>query len=241
LLDHSFGFVDTVQQNSGMRLVLIRHAESEHAVNNIVGGPRGCRGVTPRGREQAGRLADRLRRTGELADCAVLLTSPWPRARQTAEILRPALPATAVTEDPNLCELLPGQADGLTWDAYRAQYGMFDLPAEPERPFAPGGESWLEFHGRVRRTMAGLAEQFAGQTVAAVTHSGFIVVSLLALFDIPRPGTGARFDVDYTSLATWRMAGSAWQLERYNDTWHLNRTGETVTFAGNRESPKSAG
>jgi broad specificity phosphatase PhoE len=98
-----------------MRLVLIRHGESEHAVNNIVGGPRGCQGLTPRGREQAGRLAERLRRTGELADCAALLTSPWPRARQTAEILQPALPVTAVTEDPNLCELLPGQADGLTW------------------------------------------------------------------------------------------------------------------------------
>jgi broad specificity phosphatase PhoE len=209
-----------------MRLILIRHAESEHAVNNIVGGPLGCRGLTPRGRQQARRLAERLRRTGELADCAALLTSPFPRARETAEILLPALPSTAVSEEPNLCELLPGQADGLTWDAYRAHYGVFDLVAAPKRPFAPGGECWLEFQGRVRRTIAALAEQFAGRTVAAVTHAGFIVVSLLALFDIPRPGTGARLHVDYTSLTTWSMISSIWTLAHYNDAWHLDREDE---------------
>jgi broad specificity phosphatase PhoE len=101
-----------------------------------------------------------------------LLTSPFCRAPQTAAILRLALPVTAVRKEPNLCDLLPGQADGLTWETYRAQYSLFDLVAEPERPFAPDAESWLEFHGRVPRTMATLAEQFAGRTVAAVTHGG---------------------------------------------------------------------
>jgi broad specificity phosphatase PhoE len=74
------------------------------------------------------------------------------------------------------------------------------MVAEPERPFTPGGESWLEILGRVRRPMATLAKRFAGQTVGAVTHRGFIVVSLLAPFDIPRPRPGARLHVDYTSL-----------------------------------------
>jgi broad specificity phosphatase PhoE len=64
-----------------MQLVLIRHAESEHAVNNIVGGPIGCQGLTLRGREQAERLAERLCHTGELADCGALLTSAFPHYR----------------------------------------------------------------------------------------------------------------------------------------------------------------
>jgi broad specificity phosphatase PhoE len=179
-----------------MRLVLIRHAESEHVVRNLIGGPRSCTGLTERGRQQAERLAQRFHQSGELAGCAALLTSPWPRARQTAEILLPSLLLAAVSEEPNLCELLPGQADGLTWDAYRAQYGAFDMVAEPERPFSPDGESWLAFNGRVRRAMTDPAEQFTSQTVAAVTHGGFIVVSLLALFDIPRPGIGARLRVE---------------------------------------------
>ena len=136
------------------------------------------------------------------------------------------MPVTAVTEEAVLCELLPGQTDGLTWDAYRAQFGEFDLVAEPERPFSPGGENWLEFCGRVRRTLAALGKQFAGKTVAVVTHGGFIVVSLLALFDVPRPGTGARLHVDYTSLTTWRLSGSVWTPAGYNDTWHLDRLDE---------------
>ena len=98
--------------------------------------------------------------------------------------------------------------------------------AEPERPFSPGGENWLEFCGRVRRTLAALGKQFAGKTVAVVTHGGFIVVSLLALFDVPRPGTGARLHVDYTSLTTWRLSGSVWTPAGYNDTWHLDRLDE---------------
>jgi broad specificity phosphatase PhoE len=59
--------------------------------------------------------------------------------------------------------------------------------------------------------------------VAAITHGGFIVVSLLALFDIPRPGTGARLHVDYTSFTVWRAANNVWELERYNDAWHLEQ------------------
>lgn len=204
-----------------MRLVLIRHAESEHAVRGLVGGPLGCRGLTA-GREVGATLSPN-RRTGRLRRPP---HQPFPRARQTAERLLPALPITAVTEEAVLCELLPGQADGLTWNAYRAQFGEFDLVAEPERPFSPGGENWLEFCGRVRRTLAALGEQFAGKTVAAVTHGGFIVVSLLALFDVPRPGTGARLHVDYTSLPTWRLSGSVWTLAGYNDTCHLDRLDE---------------
>lgn len=107
-----------------MQLILIRHAESAHAVRGYIGGPLGCQGLTTRGRLHADRLAQRFQRTGELADCAALLTSSFPRARQTAERLLSALPVTVITEEPGLCELLPGQADGLTWDAYRKRYGV---------------------------------------------------------------------------------------------------------------------
>jgi hypothetical protein len=53
-----------------------------------------------------------------------------------------------------------------------------------------------------------LADRFAGQTVVAVTHAGFVVASLLVLFDIPRPGTGASLEPSYTSLTEWRLSGT---------------------------------
>src|SRR5579875_2217213 len=80
----------------------------------------------------------------------------------------------------------------LTANCEVLSYETFDLVTSPARAFAPGGESWQEFLERVRATLDRLAVRFAGQTVVAATHAGFIVASVLVLFDIPRPGTGAR-------------------------------------------------
>lgn len=167
-----------------MRLVLIRHGESKHSIRGVIGWRVGCAGLTERGFRQAEALANRLRTTGELSDCAALLCSPVPRARQTAEVLASALPVQTIEEDCDLCELHPGEADGLTWEDYRTRYGVFDLTSSPSRPFAPGGESWQDLVGRVRATLDRLAERFDGQTVVVVSHAGFVVVSLLLLFDI---------------------------------------------------------
>jgi probable phosphoglycerate mutase len=209
-----------------MRLVLVRHGASEHAARGIIAGVSGCTGLTAHGLAQTRALADRLRATGELSDCEALLCSPVPRARQSAEILAGALPVRAVEVDDDLCELRPGAADGLTWETYRAIYGEFDLVASPHRPIAPSGESWAAFLGRVRAAHQRLAKRFAGRTVVAVSHAGFIVASLIVLFDIPRRGApdgGARLEPVHTALTEWRVSGASWTLVRYNDASHLPR------------------
>ncbi len=204
-----------------MRLILIRHGESDHARRNVIAGRVSCRGLTERGFQQVQLLAHRFGVTGEVSDCRALLCSPVLRAMQTAEVLARTLPVGPIEQDCDLCELHPGEADGLSWEAYRATYGVFDLPTSPTRAFAPGAESWLEFIERVRATLERLARRFAGQTVVAVTHAGFIVASVLVLFDIPRPGTGARLDPGSTSLTEWRVAQARWRLVRFNDTSHV--------------------
>ena len=75
--------------------------------------------------------------------------------------------------------------------------------------------------GRVRATLERLAKHFVGKTVVAVTHAGFIVASILVLFDIPRPGTGAYIDPVHTSLTEWNTADGVWRLNRFNDAFHL--------------------
>ncbi len=96
-----------------MRLILIRHGESEHALHPMIAGKEHCRGLTMQGFNQAHRLAERLRTTGEVSDCQVLLASPVLRARQTAEVLTTQLALGPVQQDDDLCELHPGEADGL--------------------------------------------------------------------------------------------------------------------------------
>jgi broad specificity phosphatase PhoE len=210
----------------GMRLILIRHGESEHSLSGIIAGGSGCTGLTERGVRQVRALGDRLSDTGELSDCAALLSSPWKRARQTAEILKNALSVKLIEEDPSLCELHPGEADGLSREDYRARYGAFDLQAFPDRPFALGGESWSKFIERVQTILLRLANRFNGQTVVAVTHAGFVVASFLMLFDATTPRSDVKvwLDPENTALTEWYVSGTIWRLVRYNDAYHLLTT-----------------
>jgi broad specificity phosphatase PhoE len=75
----------------------------------------------------------------------------------------------------------------------------------------------------VHATLRRPANEYEGKTVVAVTHAGFIVASMLVLFAIPRPGMNARLEPRRTSLTSWEATAGNWQLERYNDTWHLDR------------------
>jgi broad specificity phosphatase PhoE len=206
-----------------MRLLLIRHGESEHSRRGMIAGYASCPGLTEHGFQQAQMLADRFRATGEVSDCTMLLSSTVLRARQTADVLERKLHLGPIEQDCDLCELHPGAADGLSWDSYREMYGTFDLIEEPTHPFAPGGESWLDFLGRVRAILERLATRFDGQTVLAVTHAGFIVASLMVLFAIPRPGTGARVDPAYTAITEWEFSQATWRLVRLNDAAHLRK------------------
>lgn len=205
-----------------MRLILIRHGAAYHSIENTIA-EEFCRGLTVKGVEQAELLANRLRDGGELADCTVCLCSPILRARQTAEIILPSLPVTSILEEHNLRELMPGVADGLPRSEYETIYGAFDLMAEPYRPFAPEGESWVAFTTRVQQTMLRLAEQYAGKTIVAVSHGGFIALSILMLFAIPRPGTRAWLHPLNTAITEWQVTDGRWCLVRYNDAAHLNQ------------------
>ncbi len=204
-----------------MRLILIRHAESKHVQLGVITGWNLCPGLTENGFHQAQRLSENLRKSGELRDCAALLSSPLARARQTAEAILPALPVATIEQSTDLCEQNPGEAEGLTREAYHERYPDFDQTAfpDPDRPFAPGGESWNGFLARVRTVHELLAERFRGKTVVAVTHAGVIVASLLLMF-APTPGARAWLDPSHTGITEWQVEKNRWVLVRYNDTVH---------------------
>lgn len=208
------------------RLVLIRHGESRSTVDQVVGGHAGCTGLSERGRHQAGLLRDRLDRTGELAGTSALLTSILPRAVETAEIIAPALGGLVAEQHCELCELHPGEGDGLTWEEFRARY-MPDGPRSPYRAPSPGGESWAVFTARVGSALLDVAERQAGRTAVVVCHGGVIEGSLGAFGHQPlrRP-----FDVaiENTSITEWALppdGDGRWRLVRFNDAAHLQGQG----------------
>lgn len=121
-------------------LYLIRHGEAVVNVKPIVGGMRGDTGLTEHGVQQAERLRDRLRDTQEIkAD--ILIASTLPRARQTAEIIAPAL-GLSLTFDEEVQEMRVGEADGMSnKDAWEntAPHDLTAIPSVSSRPVAKAG------------------------------------------------------------------------------------------------------
>jgi broad specificity phosphatase PhoE len=205
-----------------MRLILVRHGHAYAGFDGVIGGPVGCKGLTELGRRQAQSLRDHLAATGEIrAD--VLLASVLPRAIETAAIIAPALGLQADRQECDLCEIHTGEADGLAWTEYDSRYGSFDMETEPERLFAPGGESWLTFHERVRDMCNRMATEFVDQTVVAVCHAGVIMASIRVLFDIPHPGTGTQMRPMNTGVTEWEHEPTLdrWTLHSFNEHTHL--------------------
>jgi broad specificity phosphatase PhoE len=204
------------------RVVLIRHGEATCNVAGVVGGRAGCTGLTATGRRQARALRTRLLGSGELSDAAALYTSVLPRARETADIV---FAGTGLEDgaraDCALCELHPGEADGLTWDEFRDRYGEPDFDTDPDRLVAPGGESWRSFVARASRAVAGVADAHPSARAVVVCHAGVIEASLVAFLPLGAQRSRLGLATEHTSLTEWERTGDRWRLLRYNDAAHL--------------------
>ena len=213
---------------SATRVVLVRHGEAVCNVSGVCGGPIGCMGLTDRGRAQVSVLRDRLAETGELAVADVLYASVLPRAVETAELLAPALRGSvdAVSMVPvqecGFCELHCGEADGLDWTDFSARFGNPDWDADPDRPIAPGGESWTGFVNRVSDTLDAVVARHPGELVVVACHAGVIESSLLAKLPVVGGLDGARMKLRtlHASLTTWEVDAGAWKLIGFNDGAH---------------------
>jgi probable phosphoglycerate mutase len=203
-----------------MRLVLVRHGDAHAGFHGPIAGPKGCRGLTDLGRRQADALRDHLSATGRI-EADALIASTLPRAIETAERIAPGLGLEVAGHEERLCEVHTGEADGMDWAAYNDRYGPFDMEAEPERPFAPGGESWNGFHRRVHATLEAIARQHAGKTVVAACHAGVIMASMRVLLGIGHADISAQLRPDNTGVTTWEHDDDRWTLRSYNEVVHL--------------------
>jgi len=223
-------------------LYLIRHGEAVANVTHVVGGMQGDTGLTPLGVAQAERLRDRLAHTGEIV-ADVLVASSLPRARQTAEILAPAL-ALAVSLDDDLQEIRPGEADGLPMGEAMVRYAVPDFEREPERPLSPGGECFQDLALRVGRALDRIARAHAGRTIVIVTHGGVIDCAFIHFFGLAPTHPPAQLSTNHTSITHWQHRPRwndtpAWHLIAYNDSIHLRDLDRTVRIPWAELGPRN--
>jgi 2,3-bisphosphoglycerate-dependent phosphoglycerate mutase len=226
-LGESFGVPSGVRRvfaptDDATRVVLVRHGEAVCNVNGIVGGMRGCTGLTDLGRRQVAALAERLATTGELAGATGLYASTLPRAVETAAFLRPVVGdgTLPVVQDRELSELFPGEADGLAWQEVVDRFGTPEWDADPDLVIAPGGESWSGFVARSSGAVRALAEHHPGEQLVAAVHAGVIESTMIAFLQIP-PAASRRgwARIVHASLTEWEWVPgqSRWILLRFND------------------------
>lgn len=149
------------------------------------------------------------------------MASILPRAIETAEIIAPGLGVHLSARDCDLCEVHTGEADATPWSDYNETYGSFDMEKEPDRPFAPGGDSWNSFHARIATVLARLARDHEGETVVAVAHAGVIMASMRLLLGIADHRISSRLRPTNTGLTEWEHRNGGWTLRSYNEADHL--------------------
>jgi probable phosphoglycerate mutase len=209
------------------RIVLVRHGEANCNVDGVVGGPVGCTGLSAAGVAEAEALRDRLVRSGELAGAQAVYASVLPRALETAAICAPGLGPHTVVADCDLCELHPGEADGLTWSEFSDRYRGPNWDVDPTHVLAPGGESWTGFGQRVKRALTEIAVRHPAQLVVVFCHGGVIAASLEQLLPVTPDRGPLKLRTAHTSLTEWEFGPGGWLLLRYNDAGHL--AGRTAT------------
>jgi 2,3-bisphosphoglycerate-dependent phosphoglycerate mutase len=205
------------------RAVLIRHGESACNVNGVVGGVKGCSGLSERGRTQVESLRERLAVTGELAQADALYSSTLERAVETAEGIRPVVGGgdLSIVSLPSLCELRPGEGDGLSWDECRERYGVPDWEQDPSAVVSPGGETWNGFVDRASEAVRTLADRHAGGLVVIACHGGVIEATMLSFLPMATRSRPLGLPTSYTSMTEWELDSNRWRLMRYNDVAHL--------------------
>ena len=198
---------------------LVRHGETEW---NRTGRMQGHLGVplSAEGRRQATLLAGRLRSV----EFSAVYCSDLPRAAETAGIIG-AGRNLAITPDSDLREFSYGEWEGLTLEEVETRYpGALAerIEAGGNLGFtAPGGESAIDAHQRVRRfSTRASASLDARENVLVVAHGGSLRALVVCLLDLADTDFW-KFRVDNTAVAVVSDHDGSRVLESWNDTSHL--------------------
>jgi probable phosphoglycerate mutase len=201
--------------------VLIRHGESKTTVARVIGGHRTCSGLSELGRQQAERLRDRLLAGKEIA-ADVLISSQYARARETAEVIAPALGDLTVVEEPGFGEHDPGpDCDGMGFDDYIAKYGGGWWEGDPFGTSFPGGETIAAFQFRIGQTIRRTIDTYKDQTIVVACHGGVVDAALRLALKAPSTGSFEIQTLNTSITEIQLVKDNHWRLLRYNDIGHL--------------------
>ena len=250
------GLTEAVQEAGAVELLLIRHGESEGNVAATDARMAGAEviavpardadvNLSGTGQDQAKALGAALARITEEFRPDAVVSSPYARAFQTAEIAVEAAGwPVKVQLDERLRDRELGILDRLTRLGVEKRY-----PEEAERREwlgkmyyrPPGGESWADVALRLRSVLDELNNLGSGHRVMLVCHDALIMLFRYVLEGMTEKellDLAASTSVLNASITRFvRPAGEGpWTLESFNVADHLTEQGVAVTEHGGDSS-----
>jgi broad specificity phosphatase PhoE len=200
-----------------MKLILIRHGETEWNKQRRIQGCRSDTRLSPKGLEQADRLAAVLRK--ERIDA--IYSSPMKRASETAQIIAEACKLQVHVFN-ELREIDAGELDGLfereltgpyetAWKEFRNGNASTPLP---------GGESLQDVQKRTSWAVDRMLEKHIDGTVVVVAHLLANLAMVCQALGI-NLGQIARFKQAPASITILDLTTQGNSLLLFNDTCHL--------------------
>jgi isoleucyl-tRNA synthetase len=158
--------LDKYRAKKGNTYLLVRHGESQKNVDDIIDSGGGKSDLTDHGKEQARQAAQTLKKSLGRSK-PIIIASPLPRAKQTAQIIADALKAKVVVDD-RLTEIQLGPTlDGCHDSKY---HEMFPTYRDKFLQRPPGGESLSDLRTRMWTVLADLEGRYDGKTILLVCH-----------------------------------------------------------------------
>lgn len=198
-----------------MRLILIRHGESEADLLDVHEG-RADFALTERGHRQAEAMADYV---AENFNISKIYASILTRAKQTAWYLsdKTGIP---IVFDENLMAFNNGLLAGLPRAAAREKYP--EVPDLPVDKAVYGQESQLEFRQRAEKALARvISEALPEETVAIISHGGMINQLYRSFFNLP-VDCMYFFNTADTGIHIWNLTNNERRVIRANFDEHTN-------------------
>ena len=210
-------FFCLMEKKTLKRILLIRHCESTHAGKRYIG--RTDTPLTPTGKEQALRLAVRLKPV----PVDRVVASPSLRALDTAGPVVEER-GLSIEVDEELREVDFGEWEELSFEEIRRKDP--EMVAEWARGGMdfrfPGGESLSAFGNRVRRAGNRLIS-LPDEGILVVTHGGVVRFMLCHFLGLP-PQSHLMFDIRPGSITTLHLDRGYAVLTGLNDCCHLEES-----------------
>ncbi len=200
-------------KSSGCEVVLLRHAHSTANLKGILAGRDNRVGLSPRGKIEAGEVADLLKS----GNFDAIYSSPLRRCKETIAPLL-ALKKQKVEFLDGLLEMEYGRWSGKSLSLLAKEELWKAIQSRPSTVRFPGGESFSEMSLRANQVV--MAKAMGKSRILIVSH-GDVIKSIVAFHLGLALDLFQRISIDPASITTIRLPNS--QVIQVNSTAHLQK------------------